>query len=242
MFEIKYYRENLSSPDLIGFEVRIKQTDLWVLADKDYTEEIKKSLDIYRLELEKYIFDYPWFEKSFNPVKVNDDGYPLIKLMSECSFIANVGPMASVAGAIAEFIGLDFVKKYNKDIIIENGGDIFLYTTKPRKIQIHTKNKWFKDKLSIKITDLNTPLGICTSSGKFGHSISLGKSDTVTILAKSAALADAAATAIGNIVKDPSDINKALDLAKNIKGVDGAVIICDDKIGIIGQNIILETN
>jgi uncharacterized protein len=239
MFEIKWYREHLNISDLIAYEIRNKQTDLWILTRKDYSQEIKKNLDFYRRELEKFIFDYPWFEKSFNPVEVKQDAHPLIKLMSECSFIANVGPMASVAGAIAEFIGLDFIKKYNEDIIIENGGDIFLYTTKERKIQIYTKNKFFKDKLNIKITELNTPIGICTSSGKFGHSISLGSSDTVTILSKSATLSDALATAVGNIVQTPNDINKALDYAKSINGVDGAIIICDDKIGIIGENIIL---
>ena len=98
--------------------------------------------------------------------------------------------MASVAGAIAELVGRE-LSNFSDDIIIENGGDIFIKTTRPRIIAIYASDSPLSGKIGIEIDAGETPCGICTSSGSVGHSLSFGKADAVTIIAPSAALADA---------------------------------------------------
>jgi len=142
--------------------------------------------------------------------------------------------MAAVAGAIAEFVGNELLV-YSPEIIIENGGDIYLKSLKKRIIGIYAGKSPLSGKIGLEIDDKNTPLGICTSSGTVGHSLSFGQADAVVVLAQSATLADAAATAIGNVIKQPDDINKGIELANNIKGLRGAVLIKNDTIGMWGE-------
>ncbi len=159
--------------------------------------------------------------------------------MIKASSIAGVGPMASVAGAIAEAIGKKILE-YVDEVIVENGGDIFIKTLKKRKVGIYAGKSPLSGKISITINPIDTPLGICTSSGKVGPSLSFGKTDATTILSPDTALADAVATAVGNVVKTAKDIEKGLELAKSIKCVSGALIIIEDKIGIWGNVTLAE--
>jgi hypothetical protein len=68
-----------------------------------------------------------------------------------------------------------------------------------------------------------------------GHSLSFGKADAVVVLSRSTALADAAATAIGNIVKEETDVQKALDYARSVKGLVGVAVLVNDKMGVWGK-------
>jgi hypothetical protein len=155
--------------------------------------------------------------------------------MEEAAEKVNVGPMAAVAGAFAEFVGKDLLK-FSSEIIIENGGDIFLKTAKTRLVGVYAgENSPLTGKIALKIEPADTPLGICTSSGTVGHSLSFGKSDAVVVLSPSAALADAAATAIGNIVKAETDIEIALEFARGVSGLVGVAVIINDKMGVWGK-------
>jgi ApbE superfamily uncharacterized protein (UPF0280 family) len=142
--------------------------------------------------------------------------------------------MAAVAGAMAESVSKDLFK-FSKEVIVENGGDIYLATSKERRVAIYAGESPLSLKIGILIKPEETPLGICTSSGTVGHSLSFGKADAVCILSKSAALADAAATAVGNLVQEKRDIEKGLERGREIEGVLGAVIIVGEKIGIWGN-------
>lgn len=146
----------------------------------------------------------------------------------------NVGPMASVAGAIAEYVGKDLMKS-SKEIIVENGGDIFMKISKPKTVGIYAGKSVFSEKLALEISPSDTPMGICTSSGTVGHSLSFGKADAVVILSKSTALADSCATATGNLIKTEKDIEKGVNFAKNISGITGVLIIKNDKISLWGN-------
>jgi len=154
--------------------------------------------------------------------------------MCEAAKKADVGPMAAVAGAIAELTGYELLK-YSKEVVIENGGDIFIKTDSVRKIGIYAGNSPLSQKLALKIQPEQTPAGVCTSSGTVGHSLSFGKADAVVIAARDAFLADAVATSTANKVKTPRDIEFALNYASTIDGVFGAVIIIEDKIGAWGE-------
>jgi hypothetical protein len=144
--------------------------------------------------------------------------------MGEAAQAASVGPMAAVAGAIAEALGEE-MNKYCKEIIIENGGDIYIKSSEKRIIGIFASKSRFSCQIGLEITGNETPLGLCTSSGTIGSSISLGKADAVVIKANTASLADAAATATANIIKTSQDLKPAIEFANKIAGITGVVAI-----------------
>jgi ApbE superfamily uncharacterized protein (UPF0280 family) len=176
------------------------------------------------------------------PFPVSADAPAIARSMEEAAEKVNVGPMAAVAGAFAEFVGKDLLK-FSSEIIVENGGDIFLKTAKSRLVGVYAgENSPLTGKIALKIEPADTPLGICTSSGTVGHSLSFGKSDAVVVLAPSAALADAAATAIGNIVKVETDVEIALEFARAVSGLVGVAVIINDKMGVWGKVNLIRRN
>jgi ApbE superfamily uncharacterized protein (UPF0280 family) len=167
----------------------------------------------------------PRFLTSLKPIEVELNAPAVVKYMASQSKKANVGPMATVAGSVAEFLGRDLLKKGYKEVIIENGGDIFLKTSKVRNVGFYAGKSKLWNRIALKIKPKDTPLGICTSSGTVGHSLNFGCADSVVIISKSATLSDAVATATCNIVQSKNDLQSALDFARSIKGVVGVVII-----------------
>ena len=203
-----------------------KETDLQILTDKPLDKDfIKERIRAYRWDIEGYIVRERRFLAALKPIAVELNAPPIIKEMGKAAKSANVGPMAGVAGAIAQFLGRDLLSKGYREVIIENGGDIFLKTTKTRAVGIYAGRSKLWRGLNLKIRPKDTPLGICTSSGTTGHSLSFGRADAVVILSANAILADAAATATANRVQSKADLQKALDFARLIKGICGAVII-----------------
>jgi ApbE superfamily uncharacterized protein (UPF0280 family) len=234
MYEKRTYRNLVKTDDLVKFEVIVKETDLLVRAEKDLSKETRDSVLKYRHQLETYIALNPEFSKSLVPLR--DDPYApqIVREMIQSSQLAHVGPMAAVAGAMAESVSKDLLQ-LSKEVIVENGGDIYLATSKKRTIGIYAGDSPLSLKIGIVIEPEETPLGICTSSGTVGPSLSFGKANAVCILAKSSALADAAATAVGNVVKEKKDIEWALERGKKITGVLGVLIILGDKMGVWGN-------
>ena len=234
MYEKRTYRNLVKTDDLIKFEVIVKETDLLVRSEKDLSRETRESVLKYRHQLETYIAMNPEFQKSLIPLK-DDPGVPeIIQEMIRTSQLAQVGPMAAVAGAMAESVSKDLLK-FSKEVIVENGGDIYLATSKERTIGIYAGDSPLSLKIGIVITPEESPIGVCTSSGTVGHSLSFGKADAVCILSKSAALADAAATAVGNVVRDKKDIESGLEKGRKIEGVLGMLIIVGEKMGVWGN-------
>jgi ApbE superfamily uncharacterized protein (UPF0280 family) len=142
--------------------------------------------------------------------------------------------MAAVAGAIARAVG-EGLMAYSPEVIVENGGDIYLKSLQTRTVSIYAGKSPLSQRIGIRIAADDTPLAICTSSGTVGHSLSFGKADAAVAVSRSAALADAAATAIGNRVNSADDIDPALEFSSGIEGLTGAIIIIGDRIGIRGD-------
>lgn len=230
-YQRRFYRDWVKNKDLYRARVMVKETDLQVLTDKPVDEAfIKERVNSYRRNIEDYIAKDRRFLTVLKPLVVELNAAPIVKKMAKVARCANVGPMAAVAGAVAEFLGRDLLRKGYKDIIIENGGDIFLVTRKTRKIGIYAGRLKLCSRLYLKIKPQDTPIGICTSSGKVGHSLSFGLADAVTILSKNASLADTVATATANRVRSKEDLQKAVDFAKSIKGILGAIIIIKNRL------------
>ncbi len=241
MYEPRTYRHWIRDKDLTVFNVVVKETDLYIRASSNLQEKAYKLVRKYRNILEKYIEQYPPFLTSLEPVSVSDDAPRIIKSMSEAAGRVGVGPMASVAGAIAEFVGNELLAS-SPEIIVENGGDIYLKSLRKRLIGIYAGKSPLTGKIGLEINGQDTPLGICTSSGTVGHSLSFGTADAVIALSKSTILADAAATAIGNLIVEPDDIPRGIELAKGIKGLTGVVIIKGDDMGLWGEVKLYQTS
>jgi ApbE superfamily uncharacterized protein (UPF0280 family) len=234
MYEQRFYRDWVKDDDLVGFQVIVKETDLFVKAVRDLSIETVDLVTQYRSQIEEYVKGDPKFQATLEPYLVNGKAPRIVKEMSKATAMVGVGPFAAVAGAIAECVGNDLLK-YTKDIIIENGGDIFIKSSRDRLIGIYAGKSSLTGKLALEIKAEDTPLGICTSAGTVGHSLSFGKADAAIALSKSAFLADAAATAVGNIIQTEDDISKGIKFAQNVNGITGVVIIKNDKIGAWGN-------
>jgi len=234
MYEPRTYRHWVKSGDLISFNVVVKETDLYIRASSNLKRKASRLVLDYRHTLERYIERHPTFLTSLGPVPVTGDAPRIIKEMSAAATRVGVGPMASVAGAIAEFVGSRLLS-FSPEIIVENGGDIYLKSSEKRTVGIYAGNSPLTGKIGLEINGRDTPLGICTSSGTIGPSLSHGKADAVIVLSKSATLADASATAIGNLINRPEDIPAGIDFARGIDGLRGVVIIKNDKIGLWGK-------
>ncbi len=234
MYEPRTYRHWIKSQDLIPFSVVVKETDLYIRASTNLQGKAFELVLKHRDALEKYIEQHPSFLTSLEPLSVSDDAPPIVKAMAESVSKVGVGPMAAVAGAIAEFVGRELLA-FSPEIIVENGGDIFLKSARQRLIGIFAGKSPLTGKIGLEISGQDAPLGICSSSGTVGHSLSYGKADAVIALSRSATLADAAATAIGNRIISAEDINGGIEFAQGIDGLLGVVIIKDSNIGIWGE-------
>lgn len=234
MYQPRTYRHRIKDKDLVSFNVIVEETDLQIRALKDLKSEALLLVRKYRNSIQKYIKEHPSFLTSLEPVSVRMDAPPIVKSMAEATTKAGVGPMAAVAGAIAEFVGNELLS-FSPEVIIENGGDIFLKSLMKRTIGIYAGESPLSNRIGLVINGPDTPLGICTSSGTVGHSLSFGTADAVVVISGSASLADAVATAAGNLIRKQDDIQKGIDFAQRIEGVKGLIIIKNDKIGIWGN-------
>jgi ApbE superfamily uncharacterized protein (UPF0280 family) len=194
-------------------------------------DEIKNQRKI----LENYIEYYREFESSLKPVNLVDPAPPIVKAMHYGSKMTGVGPMAAVAGSIAQFAAEKAISMGAEEAIVENGGDIFLKVSHDITVGIYTGSYPISRSLAFLIKPDNTPLAICSSSSKMGHSFSLGDCDLATVVSKSAPIADAAATLACNLVKKSNNINEVLKRIHAIKGVDGVLLVKDKHIGLIGN-------
>lgn len=191
----------------------------------------------YLIYLRKIIEDYIqknfFFGHSFEPVDVEENAPEIVKLMSCSSKIAGVGPMAAVAGSIAELLAKKAISLGCSSGLIDNGGDIALFGDREFKIKIYAGTSKFSNRYAVNIPKIgkNKILGVCTSSASVGHSISFGESDATTIISQSPAVADAFATAIGNDVRE-NNIEEVIEKTKKIRGIIGVCIIAKDRMGV----------
>jgi ApbE superfamily uncharacterized protein (UPF0280 family) len=234
MYEERLYRKIFRGINLEFFNVCVYETDLSIGATKMLYDKALKSVKKYREQIETYIRINPEFLSSLNPLEAEPGAPEIVIRMCEASRKAGVGPMAAVAGAISEMVGSELLL-HSDEVIVENGGDIFIKTNQTRKVGVHAGQSPLSGSVALEIKPENTPLGICTSSGTVGHSLSFGKADAAVILSKDAFVADAAATAVGNLVKSADDINTAIEFASTIKGVEGVLIVFGNKLGAWGD-------
>lgn len=235
----RLYRHAAGGSNFKTFTVAVKETDLWIAVPRNsYSEALPGQIEelVWRLrrQLDSYIETHPDFALTRDPY-LTEGAVPEIALqMTRAGNAVGVGPMAAVAGALAEAVG-ERLLRHCSQVIVENGGDIFMKTVEPVRVAVLAGRSPLSKKIALLVEPDGRPCGICTSSGTTGHAYSRGKADAAVILSPSAALADAAATAAGNLVQGPADLEQALDFARRSAGVTGALLICGEKIALWGQ-------
>ncbi|MDO9536629.1 MAG: UPF0280 family protein [Bacillota bacterium] len=238
------YRQQLSPKGMDSFTITVKETDLWITVDSNamvpgLPEKVEQYVWNERRLLEKYMEKDPFFVRTLEPYLVSKEAPAMAVDMVRAGNLAGVGPMAAVAGAFAEYVGR-WLLKFSSQVIVENGGDIFLRCDEPLKVGVFAGESSFSQKLALRIEPSGSFSGICTSSGSVGPSYSQGKADAVVILAPSAILADAVATAAANKVHSQSDLHEAIEFAKRIPGVKGALVILGEKLAAWGEIQLME--
>ncbi len=240
MYQPRLYRNWVKNQDLVRFNVIVEESDCVISANSNLESKARQSIEKYRAILKKYISSQPLFLTTLEPFQTEPQAPLIVRDMALSGIQAGVGPMAAVAGAIAQFCAKDLTR-FTADLIIENGGDIYLKSRTDRLVGIMAGNSPLSGKIGIEIAAKNTPIGISTSSGTVGHSLSFGKADAVVILADTATLSDAVATAIGNCIVTVEDMPLGIQKAQSISGVRGVLIIKGDQMMIWGDVLIRRT-
>lgn len=233
-YQDREYR-TLQQSGLVSSYVRMAETDLHILAPLRVDDDALRLVSELRLQIEEYIRRHPSFVGSLTPLPPDSSAPHIVREMLKAGKTAGVGPMAAVAGAIAEGVGLGLQRRGVGELIVENGGDIFLARNRQCTVAVFAGESPLSNKVGILVETERMPCGVCCSSGSIGHSLSFGKADAVVVVASSTALADAAATRIGNEVKNgPGGIERALTIARGIQGISGVLIVQGDRLGAWG--------
>lgn len=238
MYEERFYRE-LVDGGLSAWTVIEEESDLALYTDF-FNDEVlaytKDRIVKIRTSIQTAFELSDTFEGALEPLNITMGMPNIAKQMIRASQKAQVGPMAAVAGGVSQKLAEYLYLEYGfKNIIVENGGDLYIRTSEERHVLIYAGESPLSNKMKLIIKPEKSPLGVCTSSGTVGHSISFGRADAVVVLSKDTFLADAMATSIGNRIKSAEDIETAIDFGKSVEGVVGLVIIIGDKIGMWGD-------
>ena len=240
-YQPRLYREMMGNSRRVSFRSAFRETDLWVAIDRGhYRKEAERftmnRVLFYRRILEDHIALYPEFRDSLTPVVAPGGVHPIITAMSDAGLAAGTGPMSAVAGAVAEYICNDLLREFSADeVIIENGGDIFLKLAAPATVAVYAGNSPLSEKIALQPGPSYTPLSLCCSSGTVGHSLSFGMADACMIACRNGALADAYATAFCNSVKNVEMVHEVTEQALRIPEIQSVVIIAGDKVGMGGS-------
>jgi len=243
-FEPRTYRRDMAGQDLVAFQTAQGETDLHIqvglqggntreAALGHLKQMARETIRQARRHVQAEILLRRGFGTSLEPLPDRPGAPELIRQMEQAARRAGVGPMAAVAGAIAEAVGRALLAECD-EVIVENGGDVFLCTRRQRTVAVYAGRSPLSNRVGVAIPATQT-VGICTSSGMVGHSLSTGKADAALIVADDVAFADAAATALGNRITTASDIEPAIGWASQLAGVRQALAICGGAMGVWGQ-------
>jgi len=212
-----------------------KGANFRISIDCDHADVVEAEIVRLREVLEDYIARHGEFGSSLEPVAARPDAPEIARRMAAAAEAVGVGPMAAVAGTVAQMAAETALAAGAQEIIVENGGDLYAVCTSPLVVGLYAGDTPLADRLAVMIDPERTPLAICSSSSRMGHSMSLGDCDLATVAAADAPLADAAATQAANLVRSADDIDAALQTIAAIQGIQGVLLVKGDRIGLTGQ-------
>ena len=231
------YRSRFSSDERRWFCVKFLESDLWIGVDSG-SYRASMEADTYamlvdlRRQMDAYLLMDPQYKAALTPYDAGLEAPNILKEMSRVSHKTGIGPMSAVAGAVAkkvaEFLG-------PKEVIVENGGDIYAQAASDMDISVFAGQSPLSEKIGLHIPEDDFPLGICTSSGTVGPSLSLGRADAVMIVCKDVLLSDSYATTMANRIKTVNDLQSVIDRISDIPEILGAIAVKDDRMAITGR-------
>ncbi len=230
----RIYRHDLAPEGLVASAVKVRQTDLLLFADRDVRREARHLVVELRAQLETYGAVHDGFFDALTPLPNDPLAPSLVKTMLAAGQVAGVGPLAAVAGAMAEAVGRGLLAWGVGEVVVEGGGDVFVARKQPATLAIFAGESVLSGRIGLLLRAEAQPVGVCTSSASVGHSLSFGRADAVTVVAKNTAVADAVATAAGNRVRRPEDVEAVLAWTQQRPGVLGAVVVVGERIGAVG--------
>lgn len=241
IFEERTYRTQFNTERFKGFEVKVRETDLWIGVDPvSFKNEMKETalekIKSLRQVLDEYIKTEPLFKKSLKPFSPAVHAPSEAAEMAAAAEKAGVGPMAAVAGLFAREVANEILQNFSvKELVIENGGDIYALLKNELVLSVFAGESILSERIGLVIPADVGSIGICTSAGTVGPSLSYGKADAVVAVAENPLVADAFATAFGNKVKSPADVEKVVNQAEKYPEILALLIICEDQLGMRGE-------
>lgn len=241
LFQPRTYRSQFNTTRFTGFEIKHLETDLWIGVDPASFKEEMKAVSLNKVKNLRQIFDEyikaePDFRKTLKPFVPMQNAPAEAVDMALATEKAGVGPMASVAGLFAREVGEEIIKNFSvNELVIENGGDFFVLLKNELVFSVFAGESILSERIGLVIPAEKNKLGICTSAGTVGSSLSYGKADAVVVVCEDVLLADAFATSFGNKVKKPNDVEKVIKQSEKYPEILTMLIICEDKIGIRGD-------
>ena len=241
LFQPRTYRTQFNNTRFTGFEVKYLETDLWIGIDPlSFQNEMKevalKKIIELRQKLNDYIKKEPFFAKSLKPFQPGKFAPKEAMKMATAAEKAGIGPMSTVAGLFAREAGEAILQNFSvNEMVIENGGDIYVLLKNELTFSVFAGDSILSERVGLAIPAELNKFGICTSAGTVGPSFSAGKADAVVVVCKDVLLADAFATAFGNKVKSPNEVEKVINLSEKYPEILSLLIICEDKVGIKGD-------
>ncbi len=214
----------------------LKESQCTIISDQQNAiqtaiESIKRN----RKELEIYTRANPKFLHTLKPITPPEKP-TVANLMTQAAEKADVGPMAAVAGVIADLAVNDMINAGCEVAVVENGGEISALSNIPIDVAVAAGEEPLSKKFGFRLT--NFPIGVATSSGRFSHALSFGDAEAATVFCRNAALADAVATSVGNVVKGEdvqTAIKAGISRGLSIEGVEGVLIIYKGQVGTAGK-------
>ncbi|MBR5707237.1 MAG: UPF0280 family protein [Bacteroidaceae bacterium] len=236
-YKERSYRSRFSDDERRWFCVKFLESDLWIGVDRgSYSASMEA--DTYamlvnlRRSMDAYLLMDPQYKAALTPYDAGLEAPDILKEMSRISHKTGIGPMSAVAGAVAKKVA-EFLN--TKEVIVENGGDIYAQAASDMDIAVFAGQSPLSEKIGLHIPAADFPLGICTSSGTVGPSLSMGRADAVMIVCKDVLLADSYATAMANRIKTVNDLQPVIDRISNIPDILGAIAVKDDRMAITGR-------
>jgi len=240
-YEKRTYRTQFNASRFQSFEVKYLESDLWIgVNPSSFKEEMKETalfkIKELRSKLDTYIIEEPIFKKSLKPFLPANIAPNEAKEMAAAAEKAGIGPMSTVAGLFAREVGEALLQNFSiEEMVIENGGDIYVLLKNELVLSVFAGESPLSERMALVIPVEKSKLGICTSAGTVGPSLSFGKADAVVVICEDVLLADAFATAFGNKVKSPNDVEKVITQSEKYPEILSLLIICEDKIGVRGE-------
>ena len=240
-YKERSYRSRFSNDERRWFCVKFLESDLWIGVDcGSYSASMEA--DVYgmlvelRRTMDAYLLMDPGYKQALKPYDAGMEAPEIIKEMSRTSHKTGIGPMSAVAGAVALRVA-DFIKSsfHVKEVIVENGGDIYAEASSDMDIAVFAGQSPLSERVGLHIPAWAFPLGICTSSGTVGPSLSLGRADAMMIVCRDVLLADSYATAMANRIQTINDLQPVMDRIQNTPDILGALAVKDDRMAICGR-------